>query len=129
MTPTENRYAKSHEYLRVDGETGTIGITAHAQDELGDVVFVDLPEIGTKFGSGDEFGSIESVKAVSELFAPVACEIVEVNAKLADQPELVNSDPYGEGWMIRIRIEDAAQIESLMTAEQYDAYVGQESEG
>ena len=129
MTPKENRYAKSHEYIRVEGDVGTIGITNHAQEELGDVVFVELPEAGTKIAAGAEFGSIESVKAVSELFAPVSGEVLEVNAKLTGQPELVNSDSYGEGWMLKVRLDAPGQLDDLMTAEQYDEYVTKESEG
>jgi len=129
MTPKENRYAKSHEYIRVEGDVGTIGITNHAQEELGDVVFVELPEAGTKIAAGAEFGSIESVKAVSELFAPVSGEVLEVNAKLIGQPEVVNSDSYGEGWMLKVRLDAPGQLDDLMTAEQYDEYVTKESEG
>src|SRR5664279_6263380 len=100
MTPEDSRYAKSHEYINVEGEVGTIGITEYAQKELGDVVFVELPQVGTQLEAGDELGSIESVKAVSELFAPVGGEVIEVNERLAEKPELVNTDPYGDGCLL-----------------------------
>ncbi len=126
-TPEDNRYAKSHEYVHVEGEIGTIGISDYAQKELGDVVFVELPQVGTQLEMGDELGSIESVKAVSELFAPVGGEVVEINEALADKPELVNTDPYGDGWMIKIRLAAADEVDELMTAEDYDEYIEKES--
>ncbi|HEY3056300.1 MAG TPA: glycine cleavage system protein GcvH [Thermoanaerobaculia bacterium] len=126
-TPEDNRYAKSHEYVHVEGDTGTIGITDYAQKELGDVVFVELPQVGTQLDMGDELGSIESVKAVSELFSPIGGEVTEVNEALADKPELVNTDPYGDGWMIKIRLSSPDEIDELMTAEDYDDYVQTES--
>lgn len=127
-TPEDNRYARSHEYIHVEGDTGTIGITDYAQKELGDVVFVELPQVGTQLEAGDELGSIESVKAVSELFSPVTGEVIEVNETLADKPELVNTDPYGDGWMIRIKVASPEEIDELMmTAEDYDDYVQTES--
>ena len=127
MTPEDSRYAKSHEYVHVEGEIGTLGITDYAQKELGDVVFVELPQVGSQLEAGDELGSIESVKAVSELFSPVSGEVVEVNEKLADNPELVNTDPYGDGWMIRIRLSDPTELDDLMTAEEYEEYCETES--
>jgi glycine cleavage system H protein len=126
-TPEDNRYAKSHEYIHVEGEIGTIGITDYAQKELGDVVFVELPQIGTQLDLGDELGSIESVKAVSELFSPVTGEVVEINEALADKPELVNTDPYGDGWMIKVKVAAPDEVDELMTAEDYDDYVQTES--
>jgi glycine cleavage system H protein len=126
-TPEDNRYAKSHEYIHVEGDVGTIGITDYAQKELGDVVFVELPQVGTQLEMGDELGSIESVKAVSELFSPVTGEVVEINETLADKPELVNTDPYGDGWMIKIKVSAPDEIEELMTADDYDDYVQTES--
>ena len=126
-TPEDNRYAKSHEYVHLEGEIATIGITDYAQKELGDVVFVELPQVGTQLDAGDELGSIESVKAVSELFAPVSGEVVEINEALADNPALVNSDPWGDGWMIRMRVGDATEVDELMTAEEYDEYIEKES--
>jgi len=126
-TPKDNRYAKSHEWINVEGDIGTIGITHYAQDELGDVVFVDLPAVGTTLEAGDELGSIESVKAVSELFSPVSGEIVEVNEDLADRPELVNTDAWGDGWMVKIKLTDPSEVDELMDAEEYDEYVQKES--
>src|SRR5207302_5737811 len=127
MTPEDSRYAKSHEYVHVEGDVGTIGITEYAQKELGDVVFVELPQVGTQIELGDEMGSIESVKAVSELFSPVSGEVVEINEALAEKPELVNTDPYGDGWMIRIRISDPTELDDLMNAEEYEEYCETES--
>lgn len=127
MAPLDNRYAKSHEYIHLEGDSGIIGITDYAQKELGDVVFVDLPQVGTQLEMGDEFGSIESVKAVSELFSPVTGEIVEVNRALTEKPDLVNTDPYGDGWMIRIRLNDVSEVDELMDASDYDDYVKKES--
>ena len=127
MTPEDSKYAKSHEYVHMEGEVGTVGITDYAQKELGDVVFVELPQVGTQLEAGDELGSIESVKAVSELFAPVSGEVVEINETLADKPELVNTDPYGDGWMIRIRVSDASELDDLMNAEEYEEYCETES--
>ena len=125
--PEDSKYAKSHEYIHVEGETGTIGITDYAQKELGDVVFVELPQVGTQLEAGDELGSIESVKAVSELFCPVSGEVTEVNEALADKPELVNTDPYGDGWMIKIKVNDATELDELMPADEYEEYIQTES--
>ncbi|HEX7151467.1 MAG TPA: glycine cleavage system protein GcvH [Thermoanaerobaculia bacterium] len=125
--PEDNRYAKSHEYVHAEGEVGTIGISDYAQKELGDVVFVELPQVGSILDAGDELGSIESVKAVSELFSPISGEVIEVNEALTDKPELVNTDPYGDGWMIRIRMKDATEIDELMTSEEYEEYIEKES--
>lgn len=126
-TPEDNRYAKSHEYVHLEGDVATIGITDYAQKELGDVVFVELPQVGSQLDAADELGSIESVKAVSELFSPVSGEVVEVNEALADNPALVNTDPWGDGWMIRIRLSDATEVDELMTAEEYDEYLEKEA--
>ena len=125
--PEDSRYAKSHEYVHVENGVGTVGITDYAQKELGDVVFVELPQVGSTLEAGDELGSIESVKAVSELFAPVTGEVVEINENLATKPELVNTDPYGDGWMIRIRLSDASEVDELMNAEEYEEYIQTES--
>jgi glycine cleavage system H protein len=125
--PEDNRYAKSHEYVHVEGNTGTIGITDYAQKELGDVVFVELPQVGTELEAGDELGSIESVKAVSELFVPVSGEVIEINEALADNPALVNTDPWGDGWMVRIKLADVTEADELMTAEEYDEYLEKEA--
>ena len=123
MSPGDLLYTKEHEWLRVDDQTGTIGITDHAQKELGDVVYVELPKVGTKFDSGEAFGSVESVKAVSELFIPVSGEVVEVNAELGSAPEKINQDPYGSAWLIRIRLSDKNETGELLPAEQYEAYI------
>jgi len=129
-TPEDNKYAKSHEYVHFDEKegVGTIGITDYAQKELGDVVFVELPQVGTQLDAADELGSIESVKAVSELFSPVTGEVIEVNELLTEKPELVNTDPYGDGWMIRIRLSDPTELDELMmNAEEYDEYIQTEA--
>ena len=125
--PEDNRYAKSHEYVHVEGNIGTIGITDYAQKELGDVVFVELPQVGAELEAGDELGSIESVKAVSELFVPVSGEVVEINEALVDNPALVNTDPWGDGWMVRIKLADVTETDDLMTAEEYDEYLEKEA--
>ena len=121
-------YSKDHEWLRVEGETGTVGITDHAQDSLGDVVYVELPKAGDTFGAHEAFGSVESVKAVSELFLPVAGEIAEVNETLQDSPESVNTDPYGEGWMVRVRLAEPGEVDSLLNAAEYEDYLKSETE-
>jgi glycine cleavage system H protein len=121
MVPAELRYTKDHEWVRVDGDEATIGITAYAADQLGDIVFVELPEVGRDLAQFATFGVVESVKAVSDLFAPVGGEVVEANAELAAQPEIVNTDPYGGGWMIRVRFADPAQLDHLLDAPAYDA--------
>ena len=126
-TPEDNRYEKSHEYVHLEGDVATIGITDYAQKELGDVVFVELPQVGSQLDAGDELGSIESVKAVSELFTPVSGEVIEINEALADNPALVNTDPWGDGWMVRIRVTDATEVDELMTAEEYDEFIEKES--
>ncbi len=126
-TPEDNRYAKSHEYVHVEGDTGVIGITDYAQKELGDVVFVELPQVGSQLEMGEELGSIESVKAVSELFSPVSGEVIEINEALADKPELVNTDPYGDGWMVKVKLSDATEADELMGAEEYEEFVQRES--
>ena len=117
-------YSKDHEWLRVEGETGTVGITDHAQHQLGDVVYVELPKPGDRFAAHEVFGSVESVKAVSELFLPVAGEVTEVNESLTDEPEKVNNDPYGEGWMLRVRLSNRGEVDSLLSAAEYEDYIG-----
>ena len=126
-TPEDNRYAKSHEYVHLEGDIATIGITEYAQKELGDVVFVELPQVDTELEAGDELGSIESVKAVSELFTPVSGTVIEINEALASKPDLVNTDPFGDGWMIRMKVSDPTEVDELMTAEEYDEYVEKEA--
>ena len=127
MTPEDNRYAKSHEYVHVEGGIATVGITDYAQKELGDVVFVELPQVGAQVEANEEFGNIESVKAASELFAPVTGEVVEVNEELASRPELVNSDPFGDGWMMKVKLSSPEELDVLMTAEEYEEYVEKEA--
>jgi glycine cleavage system H protein len=127
IIPEDSRYAKSHEYVHLEGNIGTVGITDYAQKELGDVVFVELPQVGAQLEQADELGSIESVKAVSELFSPVSGEVVEVNELLRDKPELVNTDPYGDGWMVRIKLSNPDEFEELMSAEEYEEYTEAES--
>ena len=117
-------YSKDHEWLRVEGETGTVGITDHAQGSLGDVVYVELPKAGETFAAHDTFGSVESVKAVSELFLPAGGEVTEVNESLNDEPETVNNDPYGEGWMLRVRLSNRGEVDSLLSAAEYEDYIG-----
>ena len=121
----ETRYTKDHEYIRVDGDTGTVGITDYAQSQLGDVVFVELPKVGDKLKAHDVFGTIEAVKAVSELYSPVAGEVVEINSRLDGEPALVNNDPYGDGWMIKLRLASAGDGDSLMDAGAYKTHVGE----
>ena len=121
-------YSKDHEWLRVEGDTGTVGITDHAQGSLGDVVYVELPKEGEKFSAHDTFGSVESVKAVSELFLPVGGEVTEVNGSLNDEPEKVNNDPYGAGWMVRLQLSDRGEVDSLLSAAEYEDYIKSESE-
>ncbi len=127
--PDDRHYAKSHEWIRVEGDIGTIGITDHAQQELGEVVFVDLPDAGEVFDADQEFGTIESVKAVSELFMPVAGEILETNRMLVDEPGAVNEDPHGEGWLVKVKVASDAEPEGLMTAAAYEKFVAEEAKG
>ena len=127
MYPADRRYTKEHEWVRVEGDRGTIGITDYAQKQLGDVVYLELPEVGRKLEGHASFGTVESVKAVSELFSPVAGEVVEVNAALVSKPETINSDPHGQGWMIAVRISNPKEIDGLMDAAAYQAFVGSEA--
>ena len=122
-SPADRRYSKEHEWVRVDGDSGTVGITDYAQDQLGDIVFVELPAAGTAVKYMEKFGEIESVKAVSELFSPVSGEVTETNGALRDNPQYVNDSPYDEGWMAKVRLDDSAELDKLMTAEQYDDYI------
>ena len=123
MNPGELHYAPSHEWVRVEGDIGTIGITDHAQKELGEIVYLEMPEVGHVFNAGDEFGTVESVKAVSELFTPVSGEVVEVNKPAVQEPGIVNDDPFGDGWLIKVKVSTDEEISKLMTAEQYAEYV------
>jgi glycine cleavage system H protein len=129
MLPEDRRYSKEHEWVKVEGGRGTVGITDYAQQQLGDVVYVELPEVGKKFSSMEVFGTIESVKAVSELFCPVSGEVVEVNGTVVDKPELVNSDPYGKAWLLVVAIANEAELSSLMSASDYQAYLDREGKG
>ena len=121
--PEELQYTKTHEWVRREDDVATVGITDHAQDELGDVVFIELPEKGVSFGAGDAFGTVESVKAVSDLYAPVGGEVVEVNEALNDAPEKINEEPYGDGWIIRLRVSEEAD---LLSAEEYEKVLEEE---
>lgn len=123
MYPRENLYSREHEWIRVENDICVLGITEFAQHELGEVVFVELPEVGQVFDTGDEIGTIESVKAVAEVYIPVAGEIVEINDAIVDDPELLNDDPHSEGWLVKVRYSSADDLKSLMTAEQYEEYV------
>ena len=125
MVPTDLRYTKDHEWVRVEGDEATIGITEYAADQLGDIVFVELPDSGRSLDQFATFGVVESVKAVSDLFAPVAGEVVEGNPALAGQPELVNQDPYGAGWMLRVKVTDAAQLDDLLDPTAYGALISE----
>jgi glycine cleavage system H protein len=120
MVPTDLRYTKEHEWVRVEGDVATVGVTEYAADQLGDVVFVDLPEAGRSLEQFGTFGVVESVKAVSDLFAPLSGEVVEANAALAGQPELVNREPYAGGWMLKLRVADPKQVDGLLDAAAYD---------
>ena len=126
MNPDDLHYALSHEWVRVEGETGTIGITDHAQKELGEIVYLELPEAGHLVNGSEEFGTVESVKAVSELFAPVSGEVVEVNKAAVEEPGIVNDDPFGDGWLIKVKLSTDEEVAKLMTAEQYAEYVAAE---
>jgi glycine cleavage system H protein len=125
--PSDCRYTKDHEWVRVSGERGRVGITHYAQKQLGDVVFVELPEVGRTLKAQERFGTVESVKAVSELYTPLAGEVLEVNAALASTPETLNADPYGAGWMMTLKIADQSALTGLMDAAAYEAYVASES--
>jgi len=126
--PEDLHYSKDHEWVRVEGDQAIIGITDYAQNSLGDVVYVELPKAGDKFSGNEPFGSVESVKAVSEVFTPIAGTITSINESLADEPEKVNSDPYGDGWMIRLKMDNPGEVDSLLTAAEYEDFTKAESE-
>jgi len=126
MYPENFRYTKEHEWVLVEGDTGTVGITDHAQEELGDIVYVDLPKVGASIEQGKSLGSVESVKAVSDVYSPVSGEVTAVNAALTDAPEKLNQDPHGTAWLVKIRLSAPGEIEGLMSAADYEAYVGAE---
>ena len=125
MVPTDLRYTKDHEWVRVEGDEATIGITQYAADQLGDIVFVELPAAGSSLDQFATFGVVESVKAVSDLFAPVGGDVTGANDELTGNPELVNSDPYGAGWMVRVRVADPAQFDELLAPDAYDALIAE----
>ncbi len=125
--PADFKYTKEHEWVRAEGDTGTVGITFHAQKELGDIVYVDLPKPGAVFQKGQALGSVESVKAVSDIYAPVSGEIVEVNEALAGAPETLNQDPHGAAWLVKLRLSAPEEIKDLLTASEYQQYLGPES--
>jgi glycine cleavage system H protein len=122
-SPSDRKYTKEHEWVKVDGDLGTVGITDYAQDQLGDIVFVDMPAPGTAVTARQKFGEIESVKAVSELYAPVSGEVIERNDGLESNPQLVNDDPYEDGWMIRVRLSNAGEVDGLLSAEEYEDFL------
>ncbi len=127
MYPENLRYSKEHEWVRAEGDVATIGITFHAQKELGDIVYVDLPKVGTAVEQGKTIGSVESVKAVSDIYSPISGEVVEVNQLVADSPEKVNEDPHGVAWLAKIRMSAPGEVSTLLSAADYQAYVGTES--
>lgn len=126
--PEGLKYSKEHEWVLVEGQTATIGITEYAQEELGDIVFVELPEVGAKAVKDDPFGAVESVKAVSDVYAPVSGTVLEVNDALPDSPETINEDPYGDGWMIKVEMSDPDDLKDLMSSDEYAEYVEQQRE-
>lgn len=123
--PENFRYTKEHEWVLLEGDAATVGITFHAQKELGDIVYVDLPRPGTKVEAGKSFGSVESVKAVSDIYSPLTGEIVEANSDLADAPEKLNEDPHGTAWLVKIRLSDTGEFDKLLSAADYAAYIGE----
>ena len=125
MYPDDYRYTKEHEWVSVDAAVGTIGITDHAQQELGDIVYVDLPKVGASITQGSTVGSVESVKAVSDIYSPITGEVVEVNGMLADTPEKLNEDPHGAAWLVKVRLSSPEEIKSLLSAEEYRKYIGE----
>src|SRR5215510_3069723 len=127
QTPEDLSYTKDHEWVRVKGAEATVGITDHAQKQLGDVVYVELPKVGDRFEASEPFGSVESVKAVSEIYMPLTGAVTAVNETLNDSPEQVNEDPYGDGWMIRIKIENPSQVDGLLTSVEYEDYIKEEA--
>jgi glycine cleavage system H protein len=129
MYPANFKYTKEHEWVRVDGDTGVIGITDHAQEQLGDIVYVDLPKPGTRVEQGKSLGSVESVKAVSDIYAPVSGEVLAVNDALSTAPEKLNTDPHGDAWLVKIKLSAPGEIQQLLSADDYQEYVGAEGAG
>ncbi len=128
MYPAEYRYTKEHEWIGVKDDIGTVGITFHAQKELGDIVYVDLPKVGATLTAGKPMGSVESVKAVSDIYAPASGEVIEINEELAAKPEKLNADPHGEAWLVKVRLSNPGELDDLMDAGSYAAYVEKETE-
>lgn len=126
MNPQDLHYTQSHEWVRIDGDVGTVGITDYAQKELGEIVYLELPEVGHMFNSEDEFGTVESVKAVSELFTPLSGEVIEINKGAVAEPGIVNDDPFGDGWLIKLKLSTDEEVKKLLSAQQYEEYVKQE---
>ncbi len=127
MYPEDFRYTKEHEWIKVEVDTGVVGITDHAQKELGDIVYVDLPKVGAKVAAGKTMGSVESVKAVSDIYSPASGEVIEVNNELAEKPEILNEDPHGSAWLVKIRLSDRAELDGLLTAAAYQEYISAET--
>ncbi len=125
--PSNFRYTREHEWVQVNGDIGTVGITDHAQKALGDIVYLDLPKVSDQFEGHQQLGTVESVKAVSDIFSPLGGEVIDVNAELANHPELLNKDPHGSAWLVKLRLKDPAEADKLLTAEQYEAYVAEEA--
>ena len=126
VVPPELRYSKEHEWVRVEGESATVGVTDYAQEQLGDIVYVDLPKVGTAVRQSGKLGEIESVKAVSDFFSPVSGDVTELNEEVVKSPELVNQDPYGGGWLLKLTLSDAGEVDRLLTAQQYEELVAKE---
>ena len=123
MYPANLKYSKEHEWAKIDGNIATVGITSHAQNELGDIVYVELPKVGSKFKALQEFGVVESVKTVSTLYCPISGEVAEINASLATKPEIINNDPHGEGWMIKVKMSAPSEADKLLSASDYEALI------
>lgn len=128
MYPSDYLYSRDHEWVRVEGDTCVLGITEFAQEELGEIVFVELPDVGQSFNATDEVGTIESVKAVAEVFTPVSGDVTEVNSALEEEPELLNDDPHGDGWLVKLRITSKDELEELMSAEQYEEFIASDED-
>jgi glycine cleavage system H protein len=126
VNPQDLHYTQSHEWVRIDGDVGTVGITDYAQKELGEIVYLELPEVGHMFNSEEEFGTVESVKAVSELFTPLSGEVIEINKGAVAEPGIVNDDPFGDGWLIKLKLSTDVEVKKLLSAQQYEEFVKQE---
>ena len=126
MYPAEFRYSKEHEWVKVDADIGTVGITDHAQDELGDVVFIELPDVKRKLERNEVMGAVESVKAVSDIYSPLSGEVTEINSAVVDDPEMINDDPHGEAWLLKMRITNPDELKDLMSAKDYESFIAKE---